>query len=173
LVDIEPKSLDELPFVLEPGQRFATSARTITVSTDGCIATQGRRRGKDQGPGGWAFVVHETGEEGSGRVASGTNNQMELRAVIEAIKSTDPRKSIIIRTDSQYVCNAIKIQATIKTNNAMWREYEELTKDRRIKVIWIKGHFGDKYNERADRLAGEEANAGAKGIRRFLTGGPN
>jgi ribonuclease HI/retron-type reverse transcriptase len=157
LGDIQPKHLDDVPFTLEPGVRFVRSTRTVTISTDGATADQGRRKGKDQGPGGWAFVIHDTNEEQCGKEPSATNNQMELRAVIEAIRSVDPKRSIVIRTDSQYVCDAINRQTVIKTNSALWSEYRELSNSRRVKVIWVKGHAGDTYNERADRLAFQQA----------------
>ena len=143
LVDIQPKNLDDVPFTLDPGPRVVRSARTVTISTDGSTVTQGRRKGKDQGPGGWAFVVHETNDEQCGRAHSATNNQMELRAVIEAIRSIDPKRSIVIRTDSQYVTAAINNGAVIKTNTALWSEYRELSKSRRIRVVWVKGHAGN------------------------------
>jgi ribonuclease HI/retron-type reverse transcriptase len=157
LVDIQSKNLDDVPFTLDPGARFVRTARSVTISTDGSTAAQGRRKGKDQGPGGWAFVVHETNEEQCGRVDSATNNQMELRAVIEAIRSIDQNRPMLIRTDSQYVSAAINNGAVIKTNTALWSEYRDLAESRRIKVVWVKGHAGDKHNERADFLASQQA----------------
>jgi RNA-directed DNA polymerase len=155
--DTNPKNLDDVPFRLEAHGRFAQSKNTLTISTDGSIANLGHRRGKDQGPGGWAFVVHETDEQRSGRVASSTNNQMELRAVIEAICFAPPNKSIIIRTDSQYVYSAISGRAVVKTNQELWRKYQEVSKSRRIRVVWVKGHAGDAHNEKADQLANQQA----------------
>jgi ribonuclease HI len=157
--------LDDVPFILEAGARFVRSSNTITVSTDGSIAGQVRKKGKDQGPGGWAFVVHETGEEISGHVASSTNNQMELRAVIEAIRFVDPKKSIVVRTDSQYVHDAVNRQNTIKSNSNLWKEYQEVSKSRRIKIVWVKGHAGDRNNERADQLAAIQANLANDALR--------
>lgn len=157
LGDVPSKNLDDVPFILEPGGRFIRSSKTLTISTDGSIATQGRKKGKDQGPGGWAFVVHETNQEGCGWVASATNNEMELRAVIEAIRSVDPTQTVVIRTDSQYVSDAINNQTLLKTNSSLWAEYAELTKSRRVKVVWVKGHAGDVHNERADVLAVEQS----------------
>lgn len=133
------------------------SQRTLTISTDGSVLASGRQKGKDQGPGGWAFLVHETSEEISGCVESATNNQMELRAVIEAIRHIGIGHSIKIRTDSQYVSDAISNGNTIRSNQAMWRDFMELTKDKAVRVVWIKGHNGDKHNERADSLARNQA----------------
>lgn len=157
LSDIKIKDLDDVPFSIESGKRFAQSATTATISTDGSIIPLGKRRGKDQGPGGWAFVVHDTNEQIGGTIPSTTNNQMELLAVIEAIKHIDPKRPIIIRTDSKYVTDAANGQALVKQNAGLWREFNELKKSRRVKVVWVKGHAGDPFNEAADVLAGKQA----------------
>jgi RNA-directed DNA polymerase len=157
LSDVPAKCLDDVPFSLEKGKRFIHSSNTVTISTDGSILSFGKRKGKDQGPGGWAFIVHDTGVEVGGQVPSSTNNRMELQALIEAVKSVDPKNSIVIRTDSQYVVDAINGRTIVKTNADLWREYEEVSKSHRVKVIWIKGHAGDAYNEAADRLAMKQA----------------
>lgn len=162
LGDVKPKSLDDVPFMLESGPRFAHTSNTLTISTDGSIAIQARRRGKDQGPGGWAFVVHETGQVGAGYVLSATNNRMELLAVIQAIKATDPRKSVLIRTDSQYVNDAVNRRNAIKSNSDLWREFQSVCESRRVKIVWVKGHSGDPHNERADILAGEQSKLALK-----------
>jgi ribonuclease HI len=129
----------------------------VTISTDGSLATKVRKKGKDQGPGGWAFVVHGTGEERSGHVSSGTNNRMELLAVIEAVKFVDPKKSVLIRTDSEYVSDAVNRGAVVKSNSDLWSVFRDLIKNRRVKVVWVIGHAGDPYNERADQLAQKSA----------------
>ncbi|MDP1601653.1 MAG: reverse transcriptase domain-containing protein, partial [Legionella sp.] len=138
LGDVKTKSLDDVPFILDPARRFVHTSNAVTISTDGSIAVLSKKKGKDQGPGGWAFVVHGSGEERGGNTQSATNNQMELRAVIEAIRFVDSKKSLIIRTDSQYVCDAINRQNTVKSNAELWSEYREVSKSRRIKVVWIK-----------------------------------
>jgi RNA-directed DNA polymerase len=157
LSDVSPKSLNDVPFVLDEVKRFRRSFATITISTDGSLALQVAKKGRDRGPGGWAFVVHGTGEERSGSVSLTTNNRMELKAVIEAIRFVSENASVIIRTDSQYVSNAVNVQATIKSNADLWQEYRGLCGSRRIKVEWVKGHAGDPNNERADILAGQAA----------------
>lgn len=157
LGDIRPKSLDEVPFKLDSNGRFVQSSRTLTVSTDGSVVTEGRRKGKDHGAGGWAFVVHETGEEISGSSLDATNNQMELTAVIAAIKHAPTENSLRIRTDSQYVAGIVNQSNIVKSNMELWKEYRALSQGRRIKVEWVKGHSGDVQNERADRLANQQA----------------
>jgi ribonuclease HI/retron-type reverse transcriptase len=157
IADIPTKSLDDVPFVLERKGRFVRSGNTVTISTDGSIASHLRRKGKDLGPGGWAFVVHETNETGIGRARSVTNNQMELRAVIEAIRFIDPKRSIIVRTDSQYVHDAIERGIVVKSNGELWREYKDVSASRRIKIVWVKGHAGDPHNELVDKLASQQA----------------
>jgi RNA-directed DNA polymerase len=158
LGDVKQKALDDVPFILGSGSRFFRSSNTVTISTDGALAVATKKKGKDQGPGGWSFVIHEAGEEHKGRVISATNNQMELRAVIEAMRFVDPTKSIVIRTDSQYVESTINRQNTIRTNGDLWREFQEVRGTRSVKITWVKGHAGDLHNERADFLAGEQAN---------------
>ncbi|MET4067751.1 RNA-directed DNA polymerase [Bradyrhizobium sp. S3.2.6] len=153
LSDIRIKDLDDVPFSIEPGKRFSRSLNTATVSTDGSIISTVRRKGKDQGPGGWAFVVHETNERIGGSVASTTNNQMELLAAIEAIKHIDSKRSIIIRTDSQYVADAANGKTIVKQNTELWKEFNQLKAARKIKVVWVKGHAGDPHNEAAHLLA--------------------
>lgn len=157
LSDIRTKDLDDVPFSIEAGKRFAQSASTAIISTDGSIIPLGKRRGKDQGPGGWGFVVHETNEQIGGSIPSTTNNQMELLAVINAIKHVDQKRPIIIRTDSRYVTDAANGQSMIKQNADLWREFNELKKSRRVKVVWVKGHAGDPFNEAANLLAEQHA----------------
>jgi ribonuclease HI/retron-type reverse transcriptase len=157
LADIKAKTLDDVPFRLDPSGRFVQSARTLTISTDGSVVTHGRRKGKDRGTGGWAFVVHETGQEASGSRLDVTNNQMELTAVIEAIRQSPPENSLRIRTDSQYVAGIVNQGNLVKSNTELWREYRALSAKRKIRVEWVKGHAGDQYNERADVLANQQA----------------
>lgn len=158
LSDVQPRSLDDVPFNLSQQGRFVTSARTVTISTDGSLAASVHKKGSNKGPGGWAYVVHGTDEFKAGYEQLVTNNQMELRAVIEAVRSVDADRSIIIRTDSQYVHNVIERKATVSSNIPLWKEYERVAAGRRIRVVWVKGHAGDLHNERADKLAAEQAN---------------
>lgn len=158
LADIEPKSLDELPFRLGDKKRYRKTKNMIVVSTDGSVIGAGPRAGRDKGPGGWGVVFHGDGTEASGRAADVTNNEMELTAVIEALKRTPPGSRVRIRTDSQYVHHAVQKNAMVRSNTWLWKEYKILSAERRVDVVWVPGHAGDQHNERADDLARGQAN---------------
>lgn len=162
LTDVESKSLDELPFVINSKMRFSKSKNTVTISTDGSVLADRKRRAS--GPGGWAFVIHDSGIEKWGTESSTTNNRMELTAVVEAIRNIPKGGSVIVRTDSQYVEQTINRGRTVKKNIALWREFEKLRANRRIKINWVKGHSGDSFNERADKLANEAAQNAKAGL---------
>ena len=157
LIDIKPKSLDELPFRLGEKKRHRRTKGMIIVSTDGSVIGVGPRAGRDKGPGGWGVVFHSDGTEVSGYALGVTNNEMELAAVIEALKRTSPGSRVKIRTDSQYVSRAVQENAIIRSNTALWDCYKILSAERQVDVVWIKGHAGDRHNERANELAQQQA----------------
>jgi ribonuclease HI len=156
LGDIQPKSLDELPFRLKPKKGFRTIDKTITVSTDGSVLKASRFAKDKAGPGGWAAVFHD-GREIKGGEDNTTNNRMELKAAIEALKFVSVGSHILIRTDSSYVYRTSEKGDIIKKNIDLWNQFNALRDERRVKVIWIKGHGGDPQNEKADQLANQEA----------------
>lgn len=165
LQDIKPKTFDNVPFSLEKPPSVRVTSKMITISTDGSAIVQGRARGKNNGPGGWAFVCHNDDYESSGKEPSTTNNRMELTAVIQALKYTPQELPILIRTDSKYVHDIVNRGNIIKFNNDLWRDFQALSSGRRLKIVWVRGHSGDVYNERADKLAGERANEMAAELR--------
>jgi ribonuclease HI len=127
------------------------------------------------GPGGWAYViVEDTGiiAEKWGAEKNTTNNRMELGAVIAAldflsVSALSPEK-ITVFTDSQYVQKGITQWIhTWKRNNwqtsgkepvknrELWQRLDELAGRFSIQWAWIKGHAGDEFNERCDRMTQE------------------
>jgi RNA-directed DNA polymerase len=157
LADIERRKLEDVPFRIGPGGRFRASKATTTISTDGALNAGRQQSKRERHPGGWAFVVHDTNEEYGGYELSTTNNRMELQAIIEAIRYTDVGASVILRTDSQYVHDAVNNGTTIKRNGDLWKIFEVETSKRSVRIQWVKGHAGDHYNERADKIAGRYA----------------
>ena len=131
------------------------------------IFTDGACRG-NPGRGGWGALLQFDGEEREicGGETLTTNNRMELRAAIEALKVLKHTCEIDVTTDSSYVKNGItQWLAKWKTNNwltsnrkpvkniDLWQELDELTQKHSIRWHWIKGHSGHIGNESADKLA--------------------
>jgi ribonuclease HI len=124
------------------------------------------------GPGGWGTILEFKGKskELSGGQEYTTNNQMELRGVIEGLKALKEPCDVEIISDSKYVVQAINewlaswVQKGWKTaskspvkNQELWEEYLEISKKHFIHATWVKGHAGHIQNERCDELARDEA----------------
>lgn len=119
------------------------------------------------GFGGYCAILRYKNSEKivSGGEKSVTNNQMELKAVIEGIKALKEPCCIEIISDSSYVTKGISlwldnwIKKEFKNikNIDLWREYLSVSKNHEIKTTWIKGHAGHRENEFCDKIAKEEA----------------
>ena len=107
-----------------------------------------------------------------------TNNKMELLSVIVALKELNEPYEIDLYTDSKYVSDAIN-KKWIKEwekqnfrigkkdevkNIELWKELIELLNFHQVNFIWVKGHNGNKYNERCDELANIAINEYIEGI---------
>ena len=95
-----------------------------------------------------------------------TNNQMELKAAIEALKALTEPCMVELTTDSKYVMQGITQwidnwkrnnwkTATKKDvkNKDLWIELYDLKSQHQIDWKWVKGHSGHRENEIADDLA--------------------
>jgi len=150
----------------------------ITIYTDGAA------RG-NPGKAGWAAVILAPSSSGhsplrkgekegvielGGHVPYATNNQMELRAAIEALKylKSTARLNLAVKiiADSKYVVLGItewiqdwlvrgwkNAQKKPVLNRELWEELYALDQEIKPKWDYVRGHGTDEYNNRADEIA--------------------
>lgn len=135
------------------------------------IYTDGAAKG-NPGPGGFGTVLLYQGhrKELSEGFRLTTNNRMELLAVIRGLEALKrPDLEVTIYSDSKYVVDAVekgwlwgwlKKGFKGKANSDLWRQFIPLYKQQKVKFVWVKGHAGNKENERCDYLAVQSAESG-------------
>ena len=129
------------------------------------IYTDGSSRG-NPGPGGFGVVLlwgtHR--KEISKGYRLTTNNRMELLAVISGLEAiTKKELPVTIYSDSQYVVRAIEegwLKKWIATdfkggkkNKDLWTYHHTISQKMKIKLVWVKGHADNPFNNRCDELA--------------------
>jgi ribonuclease HI len=143
---------------------------SVTVYTDGaCRGNPGR--------GGWAWAV-PGGPYASGADPATTNQRMEIKAALEALRywRTQPVSEIDVVSDSTYVVNCFRdrwwqgwqrrgwlnSQKKPVANRDLWEPLIELAvgSEARVTWRWVKGHSGDRWNDRVDELATAAADSG-------------
>jgi ribonuclease HI len=165
----EKKNISENEKTIEDIERDIdlTNYQEFKVYTDGaCLG--------NPGPGGYAAVILDSNLEKlkiiSGAEEDSTNNRMELRAVIEALKVIPENKKIELHSDSSYVINGLSswVEGWKKNgwktssknavaNQDLWQELDQLSSKFELSFQKVKGHSGDQYNEKVDSLAKKEA----------------
>ena len=121
------------------------------------------------GPGGFA-VIEVQGDAGKpvilGREAESSNIRMEGWALVAAMKrALAAGESCEIHTDSEFWVNVMtkwmnawadkgwrKTRGEIKNLDIVKKLYE-LYDPTKVKLVWVKGHAGTKFNEMADEWA--------------------
>ena len=122
------------------------------------IYTDGSSLG-NPGPGGWAAIIVEGGSERplSGGEAHTTNNRMEMLAVVEGLRALPESAEATVFSDSQYVVNTMTKNWKRKANQDLWAKMDSEVGKRKVKWRWVRGHAGHPMNEKADKLAVQEA----------------
>ena len=134
--------------------------KAVSIYTDGACSG-------NPGPGGWGAILIYNGieKEISGGEADTTNNRMELTAVLRALALLKEPCAVTVTTDSQYISRAInegwlkKWKAAGFTkkgglkNAELWRELDGLLQKHDVKIVWVKGHADNEYNNRCDKMA--------------------
>ena len=137
---------------------MSAPADATSVYTDGaCTGNPGR--------GGWAWAIDRDRWE-SGFESATTNQRMEIRAALEAVRSIEG--PLIVVSDSTYVVNCfrdrwwagwlargwINSQKKPVANRDLWEPLVHAVNDRgNVAFRWVKGHSGHEMNDFVDQLA--------------------
>lgn len=137
-----------------------TDLQEVTIYTDGACDP-------NPGPGGWAalLIYNKREQTLTGSERQTTNNRMELTAAIEALKALKKPSQIEFFTDSQYLRLGItdwipnwrardwRRKGGKLANVDLWQALDKYIQDHQINWHWIRGHSGNRNNQRVDRLA--------------------
>ena len=133
----------------------------VTIYTDGACSG-------NPGPGGWGALLrygrHE--KELNGGALETTNNRMELTGAIEALKALKKSSQVQFYTDSEYLRKGITEwihtwkrkgwktagKKPVK-NQDLWQQLDSVIQQHEIEWHWLRGHAGQRDNERVDKLA--------------------
>jgi len=159
------------------------SQTRIEIYTDGsCIGNPGY--------GGYGVVILRL--DGCGKIikqlelsghetADTTNNRMEMTAACISLENLGQitGEPITVRCDASLIPNAMnewlanwkardwkKGDGKSVMNRDLWERLEAAAKGRNVAWQWVRGHDGNEFNERADRLA----NAGSRKAERRIKG---
>jgi ribonuclease HI len=142
----------------------------VTIYTDGACEP-------NPGPGGWAAILRDGTNEKtlSGAAPQTTNNRMELQAAISALEALGERSQVDLYTDSRYLQQGIttwlpgwiahhwrKSDRQPVLNADLWQKLQALAEQHNIRWHWLRGHSGQRYNERANHLANEAMRRGVR-----------
>ena len=131
---------------------------TTVVYTDGACSG-------NPGPGGWAWAV-PGGRFASGAKAHTTNQQMEIAAALDAVRSLAGPLEVV--SDSTYVVNCFRdgwwkgwlargwknSSGKPVANRDLWEPLIDLYRSRGdVTFRWVKGHGTDPMNIQVDLLA--------------------
>lgn len=151
---------------VKPVVRETPESRSIQIWTDGAA----RGNGKENSLGAYGYYMEFKGHTKALSIPTRdeTNNAMELKAVIEALKALkNPHIPVIIYSDSAYVVNGItykwyrgwqangwrnKKNEPVK-NPEQWKELVELYHSFDfISMRKVKGHSTNKNNVLVDKM---------------------
>lgn len=133
----------------------------VVIYTDGACDP-------NPGPGGWAAILRIARHEKviSGGSPETTNNRMELQAALSALRALKRPCAVVLHTDSEYLQRGITewLMAWEKNgwhtsdrravlNQDLWQALASEMSKHEVQWRWVRGHAGDEFNERVDRLA--------------------
>jgi ribonuclease HI len=143
--------------------RAVLSLDEVVIYTDGGCEP-------NPGPGGYGVVLlwGEHRKELSGGYRKTTNNRMEMMAAITGLEALRGKRAVTVFTDSRYLADAVtkgwaarwRRRGWMRTatepalNPDLWARLLVLCEQHKVKFRWVRGHAGNRENERCDELAG-------------------
>jgi ribonuclease HI len=132
----------------------------VTIYSDGACEP-------NPGPGGWAALLlfGRYEKELYGAEPHTTNNRMELTAAVKALGALTQTARVDFYTDSEYLRRGItewlpgwrsrgwKRKSGKLANIDLWQALEAALEGHDIIWHWVRGHAGDRFNQRVDQLA--------------------
>jgi ribonuclease HI len=158
------------------------------IFTDGSSSPKSKR-------GGWAAIVMLPNlfVELCGNEDDTTNNRMEMMAAIQGLKELKRPHKVYLCSDSAYLLNSLRerwynrwfadeaffdnayakqMGRYPRPNMDLWRIMASLAEFHEIECVKVKGHSGDEWNERVDKLC-VQARVDSLAYRRELPEGYN
>jgi len=136
--------------------------KDVTIYTDGACVV-------NPGAGGYGVVLlfdHKR-KELSGGFNLTTNNRMEIMAAIVGIEALKEPCKVKLYSDSQYLVDAMTLgwakrwqesnwyrkKSERALNSDLWERLLKVCENHQVEFLWVKGHAGNKENERCDKLS--------------------
>lgn len=82
-----------------------------------------------------------------------TNNRMEIKAIIEAVRMMKKPCAMTIVSDSEYAIGVLGRGHRAKVNQDLIQEWRKVSRGFNIKFEHIEGHSGHPLNELCDQIA--------------------
>lgn len=136
--------------------------KEVIIYTDGACSG-------NPGPGGWAAMLLYDDQERTltGSARDTTNNRMEMRAALEALRALTEPCVVKLHTDSAYLARAFNEgwldnwqnngwKTSSKNpvqNKDLWKQLLEEADRHEVEWVKVKGHADDPLNNRVDELA--------------------
>jgi ribonuclease HI len=157
----------------ESGVQQPPSLKFVVMYTDGACTG-------NPGPGGYGVVlIHGSHrKELSAGFRMTTNNRMEILGCIAGLLALRAPCEVLVYSDSKYVVDAMTKSWAVRwrnqgwkrkdknggwqnaLNSDLWAQMLDLCDQHKVTFNWVRGHSGNKENERCDELARAAAAAG-------------
>ena len=161
-----------------PTPTKASMPKTTPATSKWVIYSDGGCAPSNPGPAAWGLVVLAPEAEPAyhrGFIGHGTNQIAELTAAIEGLRRTPEGAEVELVSDSQYTLKGLgewragwerrgfkNAKGDPVANRELWETLFALADARDVTTRWVKGHSGDRYNEKADEQANLALSEAAK-----------